>query len=74
MQEGINCIRVSEGADYNRLAACTNGGTLAYMCVNSEYGICSAVGTNRFGRRRCQTKAKLHLRLSQLAHTLLFFW
>lgn len=29
MQEGVNCIRVSEGNEYCRLAACTNGGTLA---------------------------------------------
>ena len=30
MQEGINCLRVSEsGNDYCRMAACTNGGTLA---------------------------------------------
>lgn len=29
MQEGINCIRVSEGMDYCRMFACTNGGTLA---------------------------------------------
>ena len=29
IQEGINCLRVSEGVDYCRMAACTNGGTLA---------------------------------------------
>jgi WD40 repeat protein len=29
MQEGVNCIRASEGSDYCRLAACTNAGTLA---------------------------------------------
>lgn len=29
MQEGVNCIRASESTDYCRLAACTNGGTLA---------------------------------------------
>lgn len=38
MQEGINCIRVSEGADYCRLAACTNGGTLAYALAYLAYG------------------------------------
>jgi len=31
MQEGINCLRVSEtGNEYCKMAACTNGGTLAY--------------------------------------------
>lgn len=29
LQEGINCVRVSESMDYCRMAACTNGGTLA---------------------------------------------
>lgn len=38
MQEGINCIRVSEGMDYCRMFACTNGGTLAYERVKLEYG------------------------------------
>lgn len=38
MQEGINCIKVSESYDFCRLAACTNGGTLAYFPYDSEYG------------------------------------
>jgi hypothetical protein len=38
MQEGVNCIRVSEAADYCRLAACTTGGTLAYRCRYAGYG------------------------------------
>ena len=29
LQEGITCVRVSESVDYSRMAACTNGGTLA---------------------------------------------
>jgi len=40
MQEGINCIKVSEGPDYSRLAACTSGGTLAYINDYLAFGIC----------------------------------
>ena len=51
MQEGINCIRVSENAgEYCRMAACTNGGTLAYKTLYLEYGICSAERIDRSGR------------------------
>jgi WD40 repeat protein len=39
MQEGINCIRVSESMDFCRLAACTNGGSLSYHAFYVGFGI-----------------------------------
>ena len=60
LQEGINCIKVSESAEYCRMAACTNGGTLAYYHrLYLGFGTCSVEKINPSGPPQPTQKPRL---------------